>query len=338
MKHTMTVLVVIAASGLHALSEGFAYLDFNGPTRLVFQADAVPTNGICRLTPAAQGKVGGVWYGEQMDISEGFQSTFQFQITDRAVYGADGLAFVLQVNRTPSLGKPGWQMGFGGISNSVIVKFDNYHWKDKVYQRYDEIAVSTCGESGECDPDTNAVASVTRDGLFSDGKIHTARVEYADGQMSVFLDDFRQPLLRTPLRLPPAFNLSGGTAWVGFTAATGGDFQNHDVLSWTFVGGHPANEQMTRATRVNGAPEVPAQRLLQLVPQDSQASSAQPAPIATHQRGPILLAFPQTGVESWRIEASTNMVDWAAITNISLYFSDPESSNFNHRFYRILQQ
>ncbi len=315
----MAFLVVLAASCLPTLSEGFVYLDFNGPTRLVFQADAIPTNGVCRLTPATKDKVGGVWYGEQIDVSQGFQTTFQFQITERGVYGADGLAFVLQVNRTPSLGKPGWQMGFGGISNSVIVKFDNYHWKDKVYQRYDEIAVSVCGDSGDCDPDSNAVASVTRTDLFSDGKIHTARVEYADGQMSIFLDDFRQPMLRTPLLLPPAFDLSGGTAWVGFTAATGGDFQNHDVLSWTFVGGVPANEQMTRAARDNGAPGGPTQRLLQLVPQDSQAAQ----PIATVQSGPILLALPQTAVGSWRIEASTNLVDWTATTNISLYSLGP---------------
>jgi hypothetical protein len=61
--------------------------------------------------------------------------------------------------------------------------------------------------------------------------------------------------------------------------------------------------------------------------------SAQPAPI-----GPILLALPETAVGTWAIEASTNLVDWTAITNIALYFSDPESANFNHRFYRILQQ
>jgi hypothetical protein len=290
------------------------------------------------LTPATKEKVGGVWYGEQIDVSQGFQTTFQFQITERGVYGADGLAFVLQVNRTPSLGKPGWQMGFGGISNSVIVKFDNYHWKDNVYQPYDEIAVSVCGDSGDCDPDSNAVASVIRNDLFSDGKIHTARVEYADGQMSVFLDDFRQPMLRTPLRLPPAFDLSGGTAWVGFTAATGGDFQNHDVLSWTFVGVVPANEKMARNAGESSAISVPAQRAPQVVPQDSQASSAQSAPVATLQRGPILLALPQAEVGLWQIEASTNLVDWTATTNISLYFSDPESANFNHRFYRILQR
>jgi hypothetical protein len=27
-----------------------------------------------------------------------------------------------------------------------------------------------------------------------------------------------------------------GYAWVGFTASTGGGFENHDILSWSFVG------------------------------------------------------------------------------------------------------
>jgi hypothetical protein len=41
-----------------------------------------------------------------------------------------------------------------------------------------------------------------------------------------------------PLRSTRPSILGGdGTAWVGFTAATGGGYENHDVLSWKFASG-----------------------------------------------------------------------------------------------------
>jgi hypothetical protein len=244
---------------------------------------------------------------------------------------------VIQRNTTPSLGKPGWQLGFGGISNSLVVKFDNYHWRDKIYERYDEIAVAVCGDSGDCDPDTNSTASVSRDAIFSDGKIHTARIRYQPGRLEVYLDDFREPILRTPVALPPAFGTGASEAWVGFTAATGADYQTHDILSWTFFsersGAFPsqAADALSAArvqVRTSTAPTSPKE-------DDGAALAGRPS---AGVRGPMMLTLPMGTSLPWRVEASTNLVDWEAATNVSFHFIDPDSTRFNHRFYRVFEQ
>ncbi len=335
--------VTVWGSGA-ARGDGFSYLEFAAPTRLVFQADALPTNDVCRLTPSVRSRVGGVWFENRQLVRDGFETTFQFQISKPGQYGADGFAFVIQRNPTPSLGRPGWQLGFGGISNSLIVKFDNYHWRDKIYQRYDEIAVSACGESGDCDPDTNAVASVTRDMLFSDGKIHTARIRYQSGEVRVYLDDFRDSILRTAVALPPAFDASTSKAWVGFTAATGADVQTHDILSWTFFSGLTGPIAPTTDTPITGTDtQLEKLKVVQASPEaitggavGSAAASAARAPVGA--RGPVLLALPLGTTLPWRIEASTNLVNWEAVTNVTFHFSDSDSTQFNHRFYRIFER
>jgi hypothetical protein len=340
MKGPTFTFTAVLAFCVPALGDGFTYLDFADPQRLVFQADASPSNGLCRLTPPAKGKVGGIWFGEMLAVSGGFESTFQFQLTEPFVYGADGMAFVVQKNPTPSVGKPGWQMGFGGISNSLVVKFDNYHWRDKVYQKYDEVAVSVCGGSGDCDPDTNYVATATRDVRFSDGKIHTAKVAYSSGTIRVYLDDFRQPVLQTPLQLPAAFEVAGAQAWVGFTAATGNDFQAHDLLNWNFASS--TLERFPPVAAIRGGPWSPGIQAQTAVPAPDQgAKAAESAPVVPTTSGvhaPVPMAVPRAMTARWRIEASTNLADWVSVTNIAVYFSDPESTNFNQRFYRILEQ
>jgi hypothetical protein len=41
-------------------------------------------------------------------------------------------------------------------------------------------------------------------------------------------------VLIVPMDLGAVLSLDHGHAWVGFTAATGGDYENHDILSWSF--------------------------------------------------------------------------------------------------------
>jgi hypothetical protein len=54
--------------------------------------------------------------------------------------------------------------------------------------------------------------------------------------MSVYLDGSATPVLSSavPINLNTLLGLSGGPAYVGFTAATGAAQENSDILSWTW--------------------------------------------------------------------------------------------------------
>lgn len=69
----------------------------------------------------------------------------------------------------------------------------------------------------------------------SGGNLHTARIAYTPGTLSVFIDDLEQPVLTVRVDLDTLLELDNGKAWVGITAGTGGSYENHDILSWSFV-------------------------------------------------------------------------------------------------------
>ena len=52
--------------------------------------------------------------------------------------------------------------------------------------------------------------------------------------MQVYVDDMDTAVINMPLSLKYALKLTEGTALVGFTAATGSMWQNHDILDWRF--------------------------------------------------------------------------------------------------------
>ena len=185
-----------------------------------------------RLTTAAPDLRGAAWNVTKFTLIGGFTTDFKLQITGRAGAadgdgpGGDGLAFVIQNSSPTAIGGTGGAMGFIGIANSVAVEFDTFD-----------------NGSSNGDPNGNHVA--VRAGanqlgvqpltpLLQDGAVHMARVVYdPTGELRIFVDDLSTPVLTVPIDLATVLSLDGGRAWLGFTAATGGAVENHDVLSWT---------------------------------------------------------------------------------------------------------
>lgn len=321
-----TLLFTALLLCLYGTSKGgaFSYENFNSPTGLIFQADAALFKDRLRLTPAAGGKVGGVWWHSKAFVKDGFDLTFQFQITQPGGHGADGLAFVVQNNATPVLGQSGSNLGFTGITNSLVIKLDNYHWHGKAYVKYDEIAV-TVGRPFTGDESENArsMASVTNKIVFSDGRVHAARILYAPGNLQVFLDDLENPAMTYYVNLTRVMSLDQGRAWVGLTAATGADHQNHDVLNWRFAARNADAGAKVNISRASTPAARTSEPTIQTVPAASAPDS-------------FLYPLPAAVNLAHRIESSTDLVHWKPMTNLVLYFTDPESGNYDRRFYRFL--
>jgi hypothetical protein len=64
-----------------------------------------------------------------------------------------------------------------------------------------------------------------------------ARIVYTPGSLSVFLDDAPVPALMAAIELSKL--IGSDDAYVGFTAATGNGYENHDILSWSMSLGGP---------------------------------------------------------------------------------------------------
>jgi hypothetical protein len=308
-----------------------AYDDFTSIAGLILQGYAAPFDGHLRLTPAIGGRgTGGAWLETKQPVKDGFETTFQIQITDKYVYGADGLAFVIQNAPTPRLGSAGRNLCFGGLTNLLVVKFDDYHWRDHVFVAYDEIAVLAASSPATILQDgvTNTIASATQGVVFSDGRIHTIKIVYVPGNLQVYLDDLENPLMTVYVNLTRVMDLDEGRAWVGFTASGGADWQNQDVVSWSFVPDDPLllSGLMTPLNLSHAQATTPRFSA-------SSPSALEAMPLAADRV--FGYALPRDVGSGVQIETSADLVHWTLLTNAAFFFRDLDSTNYHARFYRF---
>ena len=333
------VLIGVALAGQQSLAASFAYADFDSAPGLILQGDTTLVQNHLRLTPAKRGMSGGAWYDAKANVQNGFQTIFQLQITEKGAGGADGLAFVIQNNSTPALGYAGCNIGYGGITNLLAVKFNNYHWQDhaydNVYGSYDEIAVLVPHSpvTPLWDSVSNTIAAATNGVDFSDGQIHTVKIVYVPGSLQVFIDDLDNPLMTVYVNLAEVMNLDNGRAWVGFTAATGDSWQNHDLISWVFDSPEDkiSNEANISPQMQIGNPTPPPGPVY--LGRSTQTPPTIPLPVDLS----FGYRLPDDIGLTHQIEVSTNLVDWTPLTNAFLYFRDQDSTNYPQRFYRFMK-
>lgn len=315
----------------------FIYEGFDWPTGLILQGESQLVENRLRLTPALGGRGGGAWRNTKKPVRDGFSTVFQFQITERGSSGADGMAFVIQNSATPGLGYPGCNIGFGGLTNVFVIKFDNYHWQDHAPGGFDEVAVLTCSSPTTplWDGVANTIAYVTNGVVFSDGQVHTVKIVYVPGNLQVYLDDLQNPLMTVYVNIAKVVDLDDGRAWVGFTAGTGADWQKHEILSWSFT----SNDTVSRLSRLMAS-------LQSSEPSASQPPVAFRAGVLPDPAETIPLSQDRSfghglpaGIGlTHGIEASSDLVHWAPATNVMFYFRDLDSTNHDARFYRFIEK
>jgi len=232
----------------------------------------VTASGNLRLTTANQNQHGAAWYSVQQPLASGFTTSFQFQITNTGAcagcsFPADGIALVIQDDPagTGALGYTGngQNISYGNadnsggsgpgeaIQNALAIELDTYHNPDYGDPDGNHIAVQSCGVGANSSDHTYtcpsgspakiALQSLPTGLSLSDGNIHTITVNYvAPGSctsncnnLSVYFDSTL--ILQTTVNLPQLLNLvNSSSAYIGFTAATGGSVENSDIVSWSF--------------------------------------------------------------------------------------------------------
>ncbi len=210
--------------------------------------DTTDTGSVLRLTPAAYDQHGAGYSTTAIALGSGatFSTSFQFQLTDPGGWvgsPADGIAFVLATDKT-GLGGSGGGMGYQGVGNSVAIEFDTYwngfdpngnHVGVDVGGSVDTNGNGLTWASPYCD-----IYNYASDGCMSNGQIWSAFINY-DGtthKLNVGLQQQGKALIQ--LIANYSINISdylGGssTAYVGFAAATGAGYENHDILNWVFA-------------------------------------------------------------------------------------------------------
>ena len=216
-----------------------SYPDFSDPADLnLIGAASVTQDNRLRLTPAVEFQAGGAWHEiEKQYVSVGWETAFNFQLSDHTPGkgAADGFAFVIQNTNPSILGGGGGGLGYDGLANSLAIEFDTFQNPEKHDSSGSHISVHTNGTSENQANEWFSWGVYDTPGLtIQDGAVHTATVAYTAGTLDVFFDDPVVPVISVAIDLDAILNLDGGKAWLGFTAATGLGWSNHDILNWHF--------------------------------------------------------------------------------------------------------
>jgi hypothetical protein len=200
-----------------------------------------------RLTDGGFNETRSAFYSTPLNI-QGFNSNFSFQLTHP---NDEGITFVIQGNSPTALGAAAGDLGFGGIGNSVAIKFD-------IYNNSGEGPDSTGLYTDGAHPKTPAIdLSSTGINLHS-GDVFNVQLAYNGTTLTVVITDTVTSASATQTYAVNIPSLVGGaTAYVGFTAATGGGSAIQEILNWSYTPVAPASVAPTPAisiASVSGTP------------------------------------------------------------------------------------
>jgi hypothetical protein len=155
-----------------------------------------------------------------------FSTSFQFQLTSPS---GDGFTFTLQGGGPTTVGAWGGSLGYGGIPNSVAIKFDLY---SNAGEGPDSTGLYLNGAMPTV-PATNLAAS----GIdLHSGDIFNVQVTYNGATLTVVITDTVTKVSATQtynVDIPAA--VGGLTAYAGFTGGTGGAAAVQDILNWSYT-------------------------------------------------------------------------------------------------------
>ncbi len=238
--------VALGFVGLAASSEAqdfsFHYPNFSSCAGLQLNGNAACTGGVLRLTPVAASQVGSAFLTTPIPISPTttFAAEFTIQMGmdgqsgscgDGSGWGADGMTFTVQSQGPTALGAVGGGMGYHDIAPSLAVELDSWLNPEDPDGNHLGIDLGGTFPSVAVTPITPLWNAATNT---LNGPIWYLWVDYNGSQMEVRASTSpARPVAPTLSWTGSLVNaLGGGPAYFGFTAATGGCFQFHDVRSF----------------------------------------------------------------------------------------------------------
>jgi hypothetical protein len=232
LSHTAGTSLTVTQSGggTAAVNFGSGFsaggLQFNGHTLL---------NGTrLQLTDASVGSEKASAFWTTPVNVQSFTNTFTFQLTNP---NADGFTFTIQKTSITAIGAVGGGLGYGainpgqapGIGKSVAVKFDLF---DNNGEGNNSTGLYTQGVS----PTTPATALGGGINLHS-GDIFQVQMTYDGTTLTMTITDLTVPAntftTSWPINIPAT--VGANTAFVGFTAGTGGQTAIQEILNWTYT-------------------------------------------------------------------------------------------------------
>jgi fibronectin type 3 domain-containing protein len=206
-------------------SGGFA----NAGSLLAVNGAAAVKGSTLQLTDGQRNERASAFSNAPVNVSQ-FSTHFNFQLLNAA---ADGFTFTIQRAGVTALGASGGGLGYGGpggIPNSVAIKFD-------LFNNAGEGNNSTGLYVNGAVPTSAGSIDLSGSGLnLHSGHVFGVAMSYDGAVLTVTITDTVTNASATQSYAVDIADVIGGpTAYVGFTAATGGQTATQKIVNWTYA-------------------------------------------------------------------------------------------------------
>ncbi len=191
---------------------------------LTLNGGANLTGGNLTLTDGGAFEARSAFFNIPVNVQQ-FTTSFNFQLTSPA---ADGFTFTIQGNTPSKVGSFGGNLGYGGIPNSVAIKFD-------LFSNEGEGANSTGIYTDGAAPTIPAVSLAGTGINLHSGDIFNVQMAYNGTVLTVVITDTKTNASATQsytINIPST--VGGPTAYMGFTGGDGGATAIQNILTWTY--------------------------------------------------------------------------------------------------------
>ena len=232
--------------------QSLVFSNFNSTAGLTLNSSstAAGTTGttdgtVLRLVTASTNDIGSAFSNSPRTVTSGFSTAFDFRLSSRGgsndltAQVADGFVFVLQRQGVSAQGSSGEYLGYGGtnpIVTSLGIEFDTFKNISQGDPSSNHIGINLNGSVTSV-----ATANITPDfDSTGTGTKWTSWIDYNGTNLEVRVSNTGVRPMSANLAYEitsSAFQSTLGnntSAFIGFTAATGGAFANHDIIAWTF--------------------------------------------------------------------------------------------------------
>lgn len=202
----------------------------NGLAPMTLNGSAGLNDSRLQLTNGGLFQAASAFYSTPVNIRS-FSSDFTFQLS---YANADGFTFAIQNNAATSIGSNAGSLGYGsgdtaGIPKSIAIKFDLYNNSG---EGNNSIGLFTNGTA----PVTPSI-DLTGSGIsLRSGDLMSVHLAYDGSNLTMNITDQATGATFYAKWIVDIRTVVGGdTAYVGFTAGTGGAGASQKILTWTYV-------------------------------------------------------------------------------------------------------
>jgi Legume lectin domain/Chitobiase/beta-hexosaminidase C-terminal domain len=197
------------------------------PAGLQLNGSAKWNQNAARLTlTSGTGQAGSAFYKTPVSV-QAFTNNFSFQLTNPA---ADGFTFTIQSAGPTALGAAGANLGYGTpMGASIAVKFDLYNDAGE--------GVNSTGEYSAGAKPTVPSLDMTSSGVnLHSGDLMNVQMNYDGTTLTMTITDaITGASFSTSWALNIPSLVGGSTAYVGFTASTGGLSATQEITNWSYA-------------------------------------------------------------------------------------------------------